>query len=331
MILMAFGTRPEYIKIKPLIEGMQSKIPFKLLFTGQHTDLLANVEDQDVVRLEIQDGTNRLDSIVASIMNQDHIFEGVKAVLVQGDTTSVFAIALAAFHRRIKVIHLEAGLRTYDKENPYPEEFNRQAVSRIADIHLCPTPDAAYNLGMELVRGSIHVVGNTVLDNLTHLTPTRDNTVVITMHRRENHNKMDRWFKALDYVAKTFSHEYRFILPIHPNPNVQKHRHLLKHVEVVDPVPYDDFLDMLASCSYVITDSGGLQEETAFLRKRSIVCRKTTERPEGLGEFSSLCHEPEDLFKLFEEMRGAPDPRGKCPYGDGQSASKIIEILQEEV
>ena len=117
MILMAFGTRPEYIKIKPLIEEMQGKIPFKLLFTGQHVDLLSNVADQDVVKLEIKDGQNRLDSIVSSVMNQDHIFEGIDAVLVQGDTTSVFAIALAAFHRRIKVVHLEAGLRTYDKEN----------------------------------------------------------------------------------------------------------------------------------------------------------------------------------------------------------------------
>jgi UDP-N-acetylglucosamine 2-epimerase len=331
MILMAFGTRPEYIKIKPLIKEMEGKIPFKLLFTGQHVDLLANVKDQDVIKLEIQDGSNRLDSIVSSIMNQDHIFEGIDAVLVQGDTTSVFAIALAAFHRRIKVIHLEAGLRTYDKENPYPEEFNRQAVSRIADIHLCPTPDAAFNLSKELVRGSIHVVGNTVLDNLTHLRPTRDNTVVITMHRRENHKKMNRWFKALDHIAKTFSHEYRFVLPIHPNPNVQKHRHLLKHVEVIDPVPYGEFLEMLAACSYVITDSGGLQEETSFLRKRSIVCRKTTERPEGLGEFSILCHEPEQLFEMFESIRHTSEPKGRCPYGDGQSAEKIVNILLEEL
>ena len=331
MILMAFGTRPEYIKIKPLIEKMQGKIPFKLLFTGQHVDLLANVKDQDVIKLEIKDGKNRLDSIVSSVMNQDHVFEGIDAVLVQGDTTSVFAIALAAFHRRIKVIHLEAGLRTYDRDNPYPEEFNRQAVSRIADIHLCPTPDAAYNLSKELVRGSVHVVGNTVLDNLTHLTPTKTNTVVITMHRRENHKKMDLWFKALDHIAKTFSHEYRFVLPIHPNPNVQKHRHLLKHVEVINPVPYEEFLEMLASCSYVITDSGGLQEETSFLGKHSIVCRKTTERPEGLGKFSALCPRPELLFEMFGNMMRTPDPKGECPYGDGKSAEKIVKILLEEL
>ena len=331
MILMAFGTRPEYIKIKPLIETMEGRIPFKLLFTGQHVDLLSNVEDQDVIRLEIQDGSNRLDSIVSSIINQDHIFDGIDAVLVQGDTTSVFSIALAAFHRRIKVIHLEAGLRTYDKENPYPEEFNRQAVSRIADIHLCPTPDSAYNLGMELVRGSIHVVGNTVLDNLTHLEPTRDNTVVVTMHRRENHDNMDEWFKVINNLAEEFEGQYEFILPIHPNPNVKKHQHLLTHVKVIDPVPYNEFLELLASCSYVITDSGGLQEETSFLGKRSIVCRKTTERPEGLGGFSTLCGEPEGLYEAFRETTYFSPPTGDCPYGDGNSAERIVEILLEEL
>lgn len=329
--MLAFGTRPEYIKIKSLIKSLDGNIPFRLLFTGQHTDLLSNVEDQDVTRLYIKDRKNRLDSIVLSVLDRDDVFDGITSVIVTGDTTSAFAVALAAFHRKIKVIHLEAGLRTYDKDNPYPEEFNRQAVSRLADIHLCPTPDSAYNLGMELVRGSVHVVGNTVLDNLTHLKPTKGNTVIVTMHRRENHKNMDRWFKTLDHIAKTYSHQYRFILPIHPNPNVLKHRHLLQNVEVIDPVPYDQFLEMLASCSYVITDSGGLQEETSFLRKRSIVCRKTTERPEGLGEFSTLCHEPEDLFQMFEDMKSAPEPKGKCPYGDGYSAERIIKILQEEL
>lgn len=328
MVLISFGTRPEYIKIKPIIKEMKKRhVPFKLLFTGQHVDLLSNVKDQDVIQLQIKDGPNRLDSIVSSIMNQDYIFEDIGAVLVQGDTTSVFAIALAAFHRKIKVIHLEAGLRTYDKNNPYPEEFNRQAVSRIADIHLCPTSAAAFNLSQESVGGSVHIVGNTVLDNLTHLTPTKDNTVVITMHRRENHEKMGHWFKALDHIAKTFSHEYRFILPIHPNPNVQKHRHLLEYIEVIDPVPYEEFLEILASCSYVITDSGGLQEETSFLGKHSIVCRKTTERPEGLGEFSALCPRPELLFEMFENMIRTPDPIGKCPYGDGKSAKRVVDIL----
>jgi UDP-N-acetylglucosamine 2-epimerase (non-hydrolysing) len=331
MILMSFGTRPEYIKIKPLIEAFEGRLPFKLLFTGQHVDLLSNVEDQDVIRLEIKDGPNRLDSIVSSVMNQNHIFEGIDAVLVQGDTTSAFAIALAAFHRKLKIIHLEAGLRTYDLHNPYPEEFNRQAVSRVSNIHLCPTMDSAHNLSRELVKGRTYVVGNTVLDNLVDLETSKTNTVIITMHRRENHDKIAEWFEAFDNLAKTYHGEYRFILPIHPNPNVQKHRGLLKYVEVIDPLPYDEFLNLLASCSYVISDSGGLQEETAFLGKRSIVCRKVTERPEGLGSFSVLCETPLELFEHFYVMKQKPDPTEACPYGDGKSAQRIVSILEEEL
>ena len=181
------------------------------------------------------------------------------------------------------------------------------------------------------MRGSIHVVGNTVLDNLTDLVPTRGNTVVVTMHRRENHDKMDQWFATINNIAKEFKDQYEFILPIHPNPNVKKHQGLLTHVKVIDPVPYNDFLDMLAGCSYVITDSGGLQEETSFLGKRSIVCRKTTERPEGLGGFSDLCGEPEGLREAFQMMLQSPDPTGDCPYGDGSSAEKIVNILLQEL
>ena len=331
MILISFGTRPEYIKIKPLISALEGKIPFKLLFTGQHTDLLSNIDYEGIMSLKIEDGDNRLDSIVSSVMNQSHIFDGISAVLVQGDTTSVFAIALAAFHRKIKIIHLEAGLRTYDRDNPYPEEFNRQAVSRMADIHLCPTEVSAQNLKNEKVQGTIHVVGNTVLDNLVDIVPTRTGAVVVTLHRRENHEKMAEWFSEIDKLAEKYEGIYKFILPIHPNPNVMKHKDILKHVHVSRPYQYDQFVILLASSAYVITDSGGLQEETSFMRKRSIVCRKTTERPEGLKEFSVLCPEPENLIPLFDEMIKKPEPTGECPYGDGRSAERIVDILLEKL
>ena len=167
MILLSFGTRPEWIKVKPLLKLLDGKIPYKLLFTGQHKDLLSKIEkENELIKLNIRHGANRLDSIVSSIMNNNHIFRDVKLVLVQGDTTSAFSVALAAFHRKIKVAHLEAGLRTYDKNQPYPEEFNRQAISRIADIHFCPTEISKQNLVKENVQGLKEVVGNTVLDNL---------------------------------------------------------------------------------------------------------------------------------------------------------------------
>ena len=330
MILIGFGTRPEYIKIKPLMDEFDGKIDYKLLFTGQHTDLLSGIKAQ-VEKLQISDGINRLDSIVSSIMNNDEIFDGVDAVLVQGDTTSALSLALAAFHRKIKVIHLEAGLRTYDLENPYPEEFNRQAISRLSGINLCPTQESYDNLMSERVSGSCYVVGNTVLDNIVHIEPKYTNKVVVTMHRRENHDLIPEWFSILDRVAEEMK-DLEFILPIHPNPNVNKHRDILKHVKVVDPMQYDDFIQLLAECKFVVTDSGGLQEESSFFRKKCIVCRKTTERIEGMGVFSFLCMDTEGLRGLISwvDADHIPDSDEACPYGNGQSAKAIRIILKEQ-
>ena len=300
MILISFGTRPEFIKIKPLIDSFRGKIPFKLLFTGQHVDLLSNIDD-DIDKLVIKDGPNRLDSIVSSVMNNDSIFENIDAVLVQGDTTSVFAVALAAFHRKIKIIHLEAGLRTFNKNHPYPEEFNRRAVSIMADIHLSPTELCTDNLLKEKVDGKIFTVGNTVLDNLVHIKPEYTNKIVITMHRRENHHIIPEWFSAFDKLAKD-NPQYNFIIPLHPNPNVKKYKNLLKHVEVVEPMDYNNFIELLSKARLVITDSGGLQEESSFFNKKCIVCRETTERVEGMGTFAFMSspEKVEDDFYLLK-------------------------------
>ena len=328
MILISFGTRPEYIKIKPLIDSFKGKIPYKLLFTGQHVDLLSNVDD-DIHKLTIEDGPNRLDSIVSSVMNNDSIFEGINAVLVQGDTTSVFAVALAAFHRQIKIIHLEAGLRTYNKNHPYPEEFNRRAVSVMADIHLSPTELCTDNLNKERVDGKVFTVGNTVLDNLVDIHPVYTNKIVITMHRRENHHIIPDWFAAFDRLAKD-NPQYEFIIPLHPNPNVQKHKNLLTHVKVVEPMQYDQFIRLLAEARLVITDSGGLQEESSFFNKKCIVCRETTERVEGMGTFAFMSS-PDKVESDFYAMIDDYIPNDECPYGDGKSAERITNILLEEL
>lgn len=331
MILVSFGTRPEWIKIKPVLDQMEGKIPFKLLFTGQHEDLLANVAfNAEITRLTIKDGSNRLDSIVQSVMNLDKIFEGVDALMVQGDTSSAFAVALAAFHRRIKVIHLEAGLRTYDKNQPYPEEFNRQAISRIADVHLCPTRTSRRNLVNERVEGTIRVVGNTVLDHLRDVQTEYTNKIIVTMHRRENHHNMDEWFREIDKLAEEYK-DLEFIIPLHPNPNVQKHKDILKHVKVVDAMEYNEFIQLLATAKFVITDSGGLQEETSFLKKKCIVCRKKTERQEGIGTFALKCIAPQALAGLFKSMNEHYIPTGDCPYGDGYAAEKAFEVIASEI
>ncbi len=332
MMLISFGTRPEYIKIKPLLAEFDGKIPYALLFTGQHTSLLEEViNTTDVRQLCIEDGENRLDSIVSSIMNNDHVFNQIDSVMVQGDTTSAFAVALAAFHRKIKIIHLEAGLRTYNLNHPYPEEFNRQAISRMAEIHLCPTLLSAENLYKENVTSGVHVVGNTVLDNLSGVEPIYGNTILVTMHRRENHELMDQWFHQLETLAVKHP-EYEFVIPLHPNPNVQQYRHILKKVKTIDPVNHAEFIRMIAACRFIITDSGGIQEEASFLGKKCIVCRQITERVEGMGIFSFMCPTPSELSASFNWMNTdnnhQPAPGETCPYGDGKSAIKIASILQ---
>ena len=333
-ILVAFGTRPEYIKLKPIIDIFKKKQqPYKILFTGQHTSLLPAEASVEVdYKLSIKDGSNRLDSIVGSVMNQPHIWiEQFTHVMVQGDTTSAFAVALAAFHRKVPVIHLEAGLRTYDNNNPYPEEFNRQAISRLASIHLCPTEDDANNLKRENTQGEIHVVGNTVLDNLRDLKVSYSDKILITMHRRENHDKIDKWFSVFNNIAKTYL-EYDFEFVAHPNPNVQKHLHLLDHVRILQPLEHADFTKKVARCKFLITDSGGLQEESSFLRKRSIVCRKATERTAGLGHFSTLCYNPNELYDMISRYINnyIISDAIQCPYGAGDSAEKIYNILKSK-
>jgi UDP-N-acetylglucosamine 2-epimerase (non-hydrolysing) len=340
MILLCYGTRPEWIKIKPLIEKFKKNdVEYRIIFTGQQKDI--GQFEYDWI-FEINDGVNRLDSIIGSIMNQAwEIFrffykyntetgKFIDAyVLVQGDTTSAIALALSAFHNGIKIIHLEAGLRTYDRENPYPEELNRRIISQIAEIHLCPTKQAQQNLINEKIYGESYVVGNTVIDNLL---PYKDkceytNKILVTLHRRENHHWMDRWFIELDLLAKQYP-EYDFILPIHPNPNVQKWKHLLTNVKVINPLPYEDMLNLLVKTRLVITDSGGLQEESCFFNKKCLTCRIVTERPEAIGLSTFMVKSPNDLSTIFYEHINDYKIDVECPFGDGHAAEKIMKILK---
>ena len=325
MILISFGTRPEYIKVKPLIDLFnKNSVDYKVVFTGQHPDLLKNLKE-DPIRLNIENSNNRLDSIVKTVLkHSESLFKDIDFVIVQGDTTSSFAIALAAFHRNI-----EAGLRTYNNEHPYPEEYNRRAISLMADYHFCPTSHSVENLKRDQVNGKIYEVGNTVLDNLSGITTQYKNKIIITMHRRENHSKMEEWFEQFNKLAKLYPN-LEFIFPIHPNPNVIKHKKLLQGIKVIDPMQYNDFINLLSECKLIITDSGGIQEEASFLKKKTIVCRKETERREGLVDFSLLCAEPSYLIEIFTKMIYDYKPRGECPYGSGNASNKIYEILLKQ-
>jgi UDP-N-acetylglucosamine 2-epimerase (non-hydrolysing) len=336
MLLVAFGTRPEWIKIRPLINEIKGAIPYRLLFTGQHTDIVdSSLNNYEYRTLSINQtmSSNRLDSIVCSIMSDidDHL-EGVTHVMVQGDTTTVFGVALACFHRGVKVIHLEAGLRTWDNKQPYPEEFNRQAVSSIADIHLCPTKSSMKNLISEgrHHNSEVYVVGNTVLDNLRNQLPNQDYQVLVTLHRRENHKNIAEWFSVINKIAEENTDLF-FVLPIHPNPNVLEHKDILTNVEVCDPLPHHYLLKHLKDSRLVITDSGGIQEEAAYFHKPCIVCREKTERLEGVNEFSWLCKTPSDLINIFNKLKNRKiDQSLPCPYGDGFASTKIKQILNGE-
>lgn len=326
-ILIGFGTRPEYLKLEPLISAISSELPIKTVRFLQHTDL---VDSSSNYVVNINPGANRLDSIISSIGHLDpDIFHGISHVVVQGDTHSALALALAAFHRQIPIIHLEAGLRTYNLYHPYPEEATRQLISRISSIHLCPTESNKENLVKEFVQGRIFVCGNTGLDSLLSLREKTlySNNVYITLHRRENLNQLPEWFHRLEQIAVKNNH-LRFVYPIHPNPSIRIHAHLLKHVHVVDPMNPAEFRACLASAKFVITDSGGIQEESSFLGKRCIILRETTERPEAIGLGSKLCPSPELLPELVEAVDMDYEISPSNVFGDGKSSDRIKNILK---
>lgn len=332
--LVCFGTRPEYIKVKSLIDNL----PYiKTLFTGQHIDLIKHVVDDLKIdyKIVINDKTNnRLNDIICSILQCSFIFKNIDYVIVQGDTASAFAVALAAFNCQKKVIHLEAGLRTHNIHDPYPEELNRQLISRIANIHLCPTEFNKQNLINEQIhlQSDIYVVGNTGLDNLDTSNCNYTNKVLITMHRRDNVDLIEEWFKCIDKIAEKYQ-DLEFILPLHPNPEIKKYAHLLKHVYIIEPLKHEKLIFLLKQTRFIISDSGGLQEEASFFKKKIIVCRKTTERPETLNITSIMCKEPTELPNIVDEIYNnyLVDPTTICPYGDGSAWKKIDLILQSLV
>jgi UDP-N-acetylglucosamine 2-epimerase (non-hydrolysing) len=323
-ILFCYGTRAEWLKIKPLAAKLKN---CKFLFTGQHLDLIDNpIIDYEI---KINKQYNRLNQIIADILIQ-FPNDGYDSVLVQGDTASAFACALAAFHRNKKIYYLEAGLRTYDLNHPYPEEGYRQMIARLSNINFCPTALSKKNLINENVKNKSYIVGNTILDNLVEFKDQCEytNKILVTLHRRENHFWLDQWFKQLNSLAIN-NPNLEFILPIHPNPNVQKHRKLLQNINIIEPLPHKELINILIKCKLIITDSGGLQEEGCFFNKKIIVCRKTTDRPEAIKTgHLHMCSEPFLLKIIFNNLINNYNINTKCPYGDGFSALKIIDILK---
>jgi UDP-N-acetylglucosamine 2-epimerase (non-hydrolysing) len=254
-----------------------------------------------------------------------------RGVLVQGDTGSAFGCSLAAFNRKLRIYYLEAGLRSGNLQHPYPEEGYRQMIARIADVNFAPTELSSDNLKGEKVHGETFVVGNSVLDNLTDLGDcTTENLILVTLHRRENLHWMSEWFTEIEKLAVS-NPQFKFVLPIHPNPKIREHRPLLRNVTVVEPMEHEYLINTLRKSVLVISDSGGLQEEGTFFNKKVIVCRKTTERPEGIDTgHLHMCETPKDLSDLFGKLIKNPYIRTSCPYGDGYTSEKVLDILRNE-
>lgn len=337
-ILIGWGSRPERIKLEPVFREFDKyEIPFISLFTGQHPDLVQTTERDVIFTLDMENSISRLNSCSNQIQNLlcDYLEsnKNIEYVMVQGDTVSAYACAMAAFHMGRKVIHLEAGLRTWDKSNPWPEEAYRYAISGVASINFCATDRNLDNLGNLRESSEWYVVGNTGMDNLAalELPVTYEDQILITLHRRENHEIIDQWFKEINELAKANPHLH-FILPLHPNPNVQKHKGLLTNVFVVNPLSHKNCLELISRCKMGISDSGGLQEEFSWFKKKLIVCRKVTERPESLGKTSFLCPHPSNLKNLFNDIIADFKPSNHpCCFGDGKTAQKVANILYKRL
>lgn len=359
-VMLIFGTRPEAIKMCPLVNELKrrKRIETVVCVTGQHRRMLDQVLDTFQVipdyDLSIMKEKQTLFDITTNILNRiKEVLEQVKpdVVLVHGDTSTTFVTALACFYLQIPVGHVEAGLRTYDIYSPYPEEFNRQAVSIISQYNFAPTEQAKKNLIKEgKDKDKIWVTGNTVIDALkttvrddyTHpeLEWAKDSRLIfITAHRRENLGEpMHHMFRAIRRVMEEHP-DVKALYPIHMNPVVRQAADEelsgLDRVHIIDPVEVFDCHNLMARSYLILTDSGGIQEEAPSLGKPVLVMRNTTERPEGIaaGTLKLVGTDEEVIYQNFKELlenKAAYDAMAKAnnPYGDGHACEKIADILE---
>lgn len=334
-LLICYGTRPEEIKLRPIIQELKKRSGHIVVVRVLQHDTLLSSEDFVDFDVPIHSNTgNRLNDILCSILSNklfSRQLDDCTHVMVQGDTATALACAMAAFNHGKKVIHVEAGLRSYDTENPWPEESYRRMISAMASIHFCPTELNKNNLVFDErleVSSEMFVVGNSVLDNLHGITPSYSNMVLCTMHRRENKHKKE-WFEALDAIARIRTDEH-YILISHPSVPKELY-HSLQYVSVIEPLPYHEFLHLLAKARCIVTDSGGLQEEGSFFQKKIVVCRESTERREAIKSgHAELCILPELLEAVLKPIVNDPYINSPCPFGDGRTSQKIADILENE-
>ncbi len=329
ILCIVYGTRPEFLKLKILINTLkQNNFDIKTIKINQHNHFTEDIGYYDNI-IDIENySNNRLSNIGSSILNKLPIYiEECSHVLAQGDTATVYYTLLTAFQMNKKCIHLEAGMRTYDLNNPFPEEGYRQMISRITDIHLCPSEKEKNNLLNEKVKGNIYIVGNTILDLVKkyNIDITNENKVLITLHRRENWNDYSKYLHNLCILADKYPN-IQFIFLAHINPSLQN---ILKNIDnkhanfkIIQPLPHYDLIELLSSCLCVITDSGGIQEEANFLGKHMYVLRKITERNAISNNNITLCDiDNINYINIFKKgIKG-------LEYGNGNSSELILSII----
>lgn len=358
-ILVVVGTRPEAVKMAPVVHALRAEpwAECRVLATAQHRQMLDQIlgffgvqpdRDLDLMRPDqtLADLTARMLAAVDPVLVDEH----PDLVLAQGDTTTVMVAALASFYRRIRFGHVEAGLRTGDKWQPFPEESNRAIVGRLADVHFAPTEQARQNLLREQVpAANVHTVGNTVIDALLWTASRVDATkfrpepgrrlVLVTAHRRENFGApFEEVCRGLRAVADR--PDVQMLYPVHPNPNVRGvvERMLAGHprIRLCEPLDYPDMVAAMHACTLILTDSGGVQEEAPSLGKPVLVLRNETERPEGVAAGAARLVGPhaDRIVAAATELLDVPAAYRamatvKNPYGDGRSATAIAGVLRQ--
>ena len=360
--MSVFGTRPEAIKMAPLVKELSGREEIESIccVTAQHREMLDSVlevfgltPDWD---LDIMTPRQTLSTITSKCLTgMDEAIDALKPdlILVHGDTSTTFAGALSAFYHKVPVGHVEAGLRTYDKYSPYPEEMNRKLVTAIADLYFCPTESNRRNLEREGITENIFVTGNTVIDALKttvvkdyHFTTEILNDlpydskkiVLVTCHRRENYGQpMEDIMSALAHIARTHP-DTILVYPVHLSPVVQEcaKRHLegIENVRLTAPLSAGEMHNLMARCCLVLTDSGGLQEEAPALGKPVLVLRRETERPEaveaGTAKLAGVAYD--DIVSMADQLLTDPAAyaamaRAVNPYGDGQACRRIADAI----
>ena len=361
-IMSVFGTRPEAIKMCPLVKELASHPEIESLccVTAQHRQMLDSVLEVFDLKpdwdLDIMTPRQTLSTITSKcLLGMDEAIDALKPdmILVHGDTSTTFAGALSAFYHQVPVGHVEAGLRTYDKYSPFPEEMNRKLVSAIADLYFCPTVNNRENLVKEGITEGLFVTGNTVIDalkttvrkdyvftteELNRLPYGEQKVILVTCHRRENYGEpMKHIMLALRQIAEQHE-DVELVYPVHLSPVVReavdKYLRGAPRVHLIDPLPADEMHNLMARCYMVMTDSGGLQEEAPALGKPVLVLRRETERPEAVaaGTVKLAGVVQDDIVTMAERLicdkaAYAQMAHAVNPYGDGNACRRIADAI----